>query len=125
MNPVNKILFGLGAAVVLIITVAFVWLSLANAYLKTELAESQANDTACHLANDEFAAKAAAQNRAVAQLRDESLAHEKRAQEAVREAQKSAQVFLKAADKLRKTNMHGDACKTSEALLDDYIGGGK
>ena len=125
MNPVNKILLGIGAAVVFVIVVAFICLSLANAHLKTQLAEALANGTACHLVNDDFAVRAAEQNRAVAALQTESAAREKKAKAAVSAAQKAADGYLRAAEKIRATKKTGDACVAAMRALNDYAEAGR
>ncbi|MDR3425306.1 MAG: hypothetical protein P4M13_09610 [Alphaproteobacteria bacterium] len=125
MNPVNKILLGVGAVVALALTVVFVWLSLTNAHLKTALAEANASGTACHLANDDFVAKIAQQNKAVEQLKAESALREKRAEAAAEAAQEVARTYFVAADTLRKAKPRGDRCKAADAVLNAYIGGGK
>jgi hypothetical protein len=123
MNLVNKILLGVGAALALVIVITFIWLSLANAHLKAQLAETQANSTACHLANGEFIAKVAQQNKAVEQLRIAGAAQTKRAQEAVIFAQKIARIYLRAAEKLRKAKPHGDACQATDTIINTYLNG--
>jgi len=121
MNPVNKILLGVGAALAALIAVAFMWLSLANAHLKTALAQAQANGTACHLANDAFTATVARQNKAVEQMKDENAVREKRAQAAAYEAQKAVRAYSLAAEKLRKIKPRGDACRSTEAIMNLYL----
>lgn len=123
MTPINKILFGIGAAIVLIIAVTIIWLSLANAHLKTQLAQAQANGTACHLANDEFSATVAKQNKAVERLRSNGVALEKQAKASALAARKTADAYLASADKLRKLKPRGDACKAVENLFDRYLEG--
>jgi hypothetical protein len=125
MNPINKILSGVGAAIILIIAVTFIWLSLANAHLKTMLAEAQANGTACHIANDDFAAKIAQQNKAVEQLKADSAVREKRAIAAADAVQKRARKYFIAADRLRKARPKGNDCQAADAVLNAYIGGNK
>ena len=122
MNPLNKILLGVGAAFALVIIVAFVWLSLANAHLKTQLAQMQANDTACHMANDDFAVKQALQNKAVRRLQAASIARERRAQAAAYQAQKTLRAAYLAAEQLRVRKLpQGDDCKIAAGLLDQFI----
>lgn len=123
MNPLTKILPGLGAAVALVIVVVIIWLMLANAHLRAALAEAQAHDTACHLANDEFAQKTAAQNQAVEELHKESAANEVRARVALAAAQKSVAAFRKNAALLSQQKASGDDCKAASDLLDHYIAG--
>jgi hypothetical protein len=125
MSPVNKILLGAVAAVALAIVVAFVWLSLANAHLKTQLAEERTRGTACLMANDAFTARIAEQNKAVELMKTASAAREKKAHEAANEAQEKARLFFVAADKLRKMKMDGGGCKAADAILNAYLGGGK
>ena len=120
MNPVNKILLGIGAAAGLIIAVVIVWLSLANAHLKTELAQTEANNTACHLANDEFVTQVAIQNKAVDLLKTQSLAREKRAQAAARQTEKEAHSYFLLAAEMAKNKKQGDACHAAQALFDRY-----
>ena len=122
MNPLNKILLGAGVAVVVTIIATFVWLSLANAHLRAQLAEAVANGTACHFANNDFAARITEQNRAVATLQSESSAREKSAQVAMRAAEKTAQGYLLAAVKIRKTTVRGDNCRAAEDIVNAYIG---
>jgi hypothetical protein len=121
MTPVNKIFLGIGAALVLIGTLTIIWLSLANAHLKTKLAQAQSDATACHMANDEFAAHVLRQNAAVQALRDDAAAHEKHAQLLSAEAKKTAQRYALAADKLRKAAPSGDACRAADALFNQYL----
>ncbi len=125
MNPVNKILLGIGAVVALVIAGVIIWLTLANAHLKTQLAQSQGEATACHMANAEFAAKAAEQNRAVAALAAESAAREKNAKDAAQTAQKTAQGFLADANRLSAKQSSGDDCKAADGLFNGYLGGVK
>jgi hypothetical protein len=121
MTPVNKIFLGIGAALVLIGTLTIIWLSLANAHLKTKLAQAQSYATACHMANDEFAAHVLRQNAAVQALRDDAAAHEKHAQFLSAEAEKTAQRYALAADKLRKAAPSDDACRAADALFNQYL----
>ena len=121
MNPINKIMYGIGAAIVLILVIVFVWLTLTNAHLRTQLAEAQANGAACHLVNDDFALKQAQQNRAIETMRQEAQAHVKQVQAAALEAQKQAHLYLRAAEKLRRKPSAGDACKDADALLSTYV----
>jgi hypothetical protein len=121
MTPLNKVFLGIGAALVAIVAITIVWLSLANAHLKTQLAQAQANATACHIANDEFAARALRQNAAVQALRDDAAAREKQAQSLSAEAEKTARRFALAADKLKKATPQGDACRAADALFNQYV----
>ncbi|MGB9154220.1 MAG: hypothetical protein WCD70_14160 [Alphaproteobacteria bacterium] len=125
MNPANKILLGLGAVIALILAVIFIWLSIANAHLKTQLAQAQANNTACHLANDEFVTQVARQNKAVETLKTAGVAREKHVQEAAYETQKTVRVYFLAAEKLRRTKMRGDACHAAENIFNAYLGNAK
>ena len=125
MNPINKALLGAGAAVVFAIFVAFSWLLLANAHLKTKVAEAEAYGAACHFANDAFSVKVAQQNKAVKQLQANSLAHEKQAQAAAQAAQKTARVYFAAADEWREAKPHGNACATAETFFNIYLEGDK
>ncbi len=122
MNPLNKILLGIGAFVALVIIVAFVWLSLANAHLKTQLAQSQSLGTACIIANRDFASKTTQQNKAVVALQKAGLAREKKAQRAAFEAQRTVRAYTLAADKLRKLKITGDQCVAAQNLFQDYLG---
>jgi hypothetical protein len=122
MSLIDKIILGIGAALALAVMICVLWLIVANAHLKTQLAQAQANDTACHLANDEFTAQIARQNQAVEKLRIASEAREKRAQEAALDAQKTARGYLAAAAKLAKAGAGGDACRSANKLLDSYLG---
>jgi hypothetical protein len=121
MDIINKVLLGAGTAAVF----ALFWLSLANAHLKTQLAEARTDVFAYRMANDDFAATLERQNKAVAQLKADSARREKRAQEAADAAQEKARLFFIAADKLRKTMVHGDACTAANSLLDAYLGDNK
>jgi hypothetical protein len=121
MTLVNRILFGLRAFFALVVIVAFIWQSLANAYLKAQLAQSQANGTACHLANDEFASAVAEQNKAVEELKQSSLAHERRAQAEAENAQKSARAYFKIAKQLRKAASGKEVCSSADQLLNSYL----
>lgn len=118
MNPVNKILLGLGAAVALIIGAVFVWLFLANAHLQAKLAQAEAGSTACYLANQEFAVQVARQNEAVEVLKAERL---KRAQAASYEAQKTMRAHFLAAEELRKVKSRGGTCEAAENILNNYV----
>jgi sensor histidine kinase regulating citrate/malate metabolism len=122
MNPFNKIFLGMGALIALAVAVVFIWLSLANAHLKVDLAQEQENDTACRLANDQFVTQVAQQNKAVERLKTESIAREKHAQALAEQAQKNARASFLVAEKLRKTKEHGDACRSSETIFNQYLG---
>ena len=123
MNLLNKILLGAGFFAAAAIVGAFVWLSLANAHLKIQLAEAVANGTACQFANNDFVARVAEQNRAVVVLQAKSAAREKSAQEEMHAAQKTAQGYLVAAEKIRKMKVRGDKCRAAEDIVNAYIGG--
>lgn len=120
MNPLNKILLGLGAGVALIIAAVIVWLSLANAHLQAALAEAHANNTACQMANDEFRLKAQQQNKAIEALKAEADERTARAAKAVREAQKTAAFYQADAARLARQKASGEDCQAAAALFDRY-----
>jgi hypothetical protein len=122
MTLTNKILLGLFTGVGLVIIVAFFWLSLANAHLKTQLAHEQAKNAAYVLANDAFSSQVEAQNKALEALKADGALREKRAQEAADAAQEKARIFFIAAENLRKMKARGDACKAADALFTAYLG---
>lgn len=122
MDLINKISMGTIAAGALVVIGTFFALSLSNAHLRAKLAEEQMRNTACVIANEEFAERVMAQNGAVEKLKEESAARERRAREAAGEAKEKARIFYAVADKLRKANVkEGDACKVAEALFDTYL----
>jgi hypothetical protein len=121
MNPLSKILWGVGLAVAFVVLVAFVYLVVVNAHLKTQLAQAQANDTACRLANDDFVAEVARQNEIVGALRSETLAREKQAQTAEAQAHKQAHIYWKAAAKVLSHKAGQNICASSENMMNDYL----
>ena len=122
MNPLNKILLGIGAAIALIIAIVIIWLCFINAHLRVQLAEAQANDTACQITNDDFRRKAEQQDQAIASLKTISAAAAHRADEAVKAAEKKAAAFQADADRLKRQKSSGDDCKAAADLLDHYVG---
>ncbi|MDR3450728.1 MAG: hypothetical protein P4M15_13465 [Alphaproteobacteria bacterium] len=124
MDPINKILLGVGAAIVAVIAFAFLWLAIANAHLKAQLAGAQANMTACHIANDDFAATALRQNQAIGALKTRADAQMKQARIEEAAAQKIMRKYYLAAEKIGAAQPHGDACRAAGDLIDTYIRGG-
>ncbi len=121
MNPINKIALAAGSAVAFSVGIALCWLALANAHLKTELAEAQSLNVACRMANEEFAARVARQNNAIQNMRDEDERRKEKADAEIQKAHKAAQAFYGAAEKLRKAKVDGDPCKAADAMLNAYI----
>jgi len=117
MDIINKIALGGVTA----LGVLIIGLLLSNAHLKTQLAESRAEYIACRMANDLFVAQVAKQNKAVDQLKADNARREKRAQQAASEAQEKARLFYVAAEKIRKTQTRGDACKAADSLFNAYL----
>jgi len=120
MNPLNKILLGIGGAITLIIAIVIIWLCFANAHLRVQLAEAQANDTACQITNDDFRRKAEQQNQAIALLKTAGTAEARRAEEAVKAAEKKAAAFQADADRLKRQKSSGNDCKAAADLVDRY-----
>jgi hypothetical protein len=123
MNLIDKILFGAGAIVALVIAVIIVWLCLANAHLRADLAEARVNTTACRLANGDFRQQALRQDAAIAALRLEGAARAKRAAAASAVAEKTAAGFQADASRLAGQKAGGEDCRAATALLDHYIAG--
>ncbi len=125
MTPIHKILLylGMGAAAVLVFSIF--WLVLSNARLKAQLAEAHAHNTACRMANDQFSEKLAHQNRAVEQIKAESVRREEKAKSEIGKAQEAARAHQAAAEKLRNTKPGKDACKAAEALFNAYAEGNR
>jgi hypothetical protein len=123
MNPINRILWGGGAAALFALVAVFVWLSLSNAHLKVALAQALESGMACSIANQNFVASEAQRSKAVAALKAEAEAREKRALAAAKDAQKKARVYFLAAERLRKTPLSGDTCKAAENLINSYLEG--
>lgn len=121
MNPIHKIALAAGSAVALSVGIALVWLTLANAHLKTELAKAQALNVACRMANEEFASRIARQNKAIQYMRDEGERRKEKADAEIQKAHKAAQAFYGAAEKLRKAKVGGDPCQAADAMLSAYI----
>lgn len=123
MNPVSKILLGIGAVVALAVAIIIVWLSLANAHLRAELAETRVNVTACEIANDDFRQKTEKQNQTITQMKTDGAERERAGRIAVQNARKSAAGFQSDAGRIAKQKSSGDDCKAAAALLNDYIAG--
>lgn len=122
MNPLNKIFLGMGAAIALAVSIAIVWLMLANAHLKTQLAQAQAGEIVCHMANDEFTTSVATQNKAIDALRADAAAREAKAALDMKAADKTAQGFLNSAASLSRRKPMADACKTADDIANAYLG---
>jgi hypothetical protein len=120
MILINKILFGIGAVLVLGATVIFVWMMLANAHLRADLAEARGNAATCHLANDNFADTVAKQNKAVAAMQSRTKQREKSAQTESYRAQQAARKWFLAADILEKQKIGSDECRAATQLFDQY-----
>lgn len=125
MNPLDKILLGIGAALALAVTVGIVTLVLINAHLRVELAEAQANDSACKVANDDFRQKTEQQDQAIADLRTAGEAHARQAEASLQAAEKTAATYQSDAARLAKQTASGDDCKAAARLFDAYVGGAK
>ena len=125
MNPLNKILLGCGAAIALIIAIIIVWLSLANAHLKTQLAISESKNNVCAMANDDFRAAVERQNQALQQLSYDKEAQAARAAAAEQQAQNSIRIYQQDVARLKRRTSSGDDCKSASDLLDYYILGEK
>ncbi|MDE1901653.1 MAG: hypothetical protein KGI37_08430 [Alphaproteobacteria bacterium] len=125
MNPVGKMMMGIGLAIAFVIVVAAVYLYLANAHLHALLADARADGTACHAANDDFAAAVARQNDAVAKIERTAQLREEAARNQIAAAREEARADEKAADAMMKRQTTTDRCKAADALLDDYIKDGK
>jgi len=110
MSVINKI--ALGGAALVVLTVG--WLFVANARLRAEVAEARANIIACRMANDDFSAVVAKQNKAVEQIKADS-------ENRIRRTKENAQKYLVAAEKIKKTKMHGEACQAADALFNLYL----
>ena len=123
MNPLDKIFIGLGAGILLLITIVIIWLNIANAHLRAELAVANANGTTCHLANDEFQQKVEQQNQAIAVLQNDSALRARHAAEAEQAAAKMAALYQKDAARLTRQKSSGNACAATAALLNSYIAG--
>ncbi|MDE1901536.1 MAG: hypothetical protein KGI37_07830 [Alphaproteobacteria bacterium] len=123
MNPITKIAVGIGAVLAIIIVGVFIWLFVANANLKAQLAQSQSDATACHMANQDFADKAAVQNKAIAALQAAADARARRAAAADKAAQKQAQGLMKRAAHIAAAKSGPDACAAANNLMNAYIGG--
>jgi len=125
MNPLTKILIGAGAVLAAGVMIIIAWLAITNMHVRTELAEAQANDTACILANDAFEQKTAAQNKAITALQIESAARARRADLAEKAAAQTVAAYQADAAKLAQQKPGNDACKAADALLSHYIAGRK
>ncbi|MDE2029605.1 MAG: hypothetical protein KGI97_03470 [Alphaproteobacteria bacterium] len=123
MTLLNKIIFGVTAALLLITGGAVVWLLLVNAHVKMELAQAQADDGICRLANGDFADKVVRQNAAVAQMEQASVAQSKQAQVREAAARKAKIFYEKRAREIAAWQEKGDACKAADKLFDDYLAG--
>lgn len=123
MNPLDKIFIGIGAGILLIVTVVIIWLSIANAHLRAELADANANGTACHIVNDEFQQKADQQNQAITILQNDSALRARRAAEAEQAAAKTAALYQKDVARLTRKKSSGDQCAATADLLKRYIAG--
>jgi len=125
MTPLNKILLGIGAGMVVIVAIIIVWLCLANAHLRVALAETQEQATACHLANEAFGRQAQEQNQAISLLKQETEARARNSAAAVRAAQKRAAVFEADAARLQRQKNVGEDCHAAAALMDQAMAGVK
>lgn len=112
MNPLNKILWGVGAGIVLFITIIIIWLSLAKAHLEVQLAHAEASNTSCQLANDEFRQTTEQQNHAIELLR-----HPKVAQPVA--TKKTGHDDYR--EWLQRQKPSGDACQAASALIDQAV----
>ncbi len=121
MNPIHKVMLGAGGAAILALSLALIGLLLSTARLKTKLAEAQTYSVACRMANDDFSVKAARQNKAIEEIKAETIKHRENAQTEAKKAHETAQVFYAAADKLRRTKVKGDVCKAADELLNAYL----
>lgn len=119
MNPINKILLGAGAGAVLAIAGVIMWLSLANAHLRVELAEAQKSISTYEVVNDEFRQKTELQNRAVEMLKSENLAQKRLAAS----SKQQAKIFRAKAAKILVSKPGGDDCTAASELFDRYITG--
>ncbi len=118
----NNILIGLGAAVALIIAVVIMWLSIANAHLKAELATAESNNSTCHIVNDNFKTEVEKQNAAVKALQTEAAARALQSAEAEKAAAATAAHYTRAAAALMKRKAAGDECHAAKGLIDGYVG---
>ena len=119
MTPIHKII---GMAVLLFgVVVGVAGLLLANAHLKTQLAEAQRDYAACHIANDQFATDVSRQNKLIAQWKNENNAREKAAILAQATAQKQTQVFQLRIKKLSATKISGDDCQSANQIINAYL----
>lgn len=117
----NMILFAIGAALALIIVAVILWLSVANAHLKSEVAIVQNARAACLFANDGMRQKIQRQNKAIADWQNAQTARAAKAAQALKQAQSNAAFWMRQADDWLKTRMTGDDCVTAHKIVQDYL----
>lgn len=121
MNPVNKILLGVGAGIVLVVAFVTMWLTLANAHLKVQLAEARADMGTCESANDDFRQKTEMQNRIIGEWKNQDQARQKQMEILKHAAQKKSANLDQNATKLSYAKPSGDDCKAVEALMNQFL----
>lgn len=117
MNLLDNILLGIALAAALTI----LWLGLANAHLRADLAEARGGMTACQMANDEFRQKTEQQNRTVLALQSQTEALRHKAASAAQALEKTAAGYEDAAQKLAREKAEGDDCRATSALIDRVV----
>ena len=123
MNPLNKILLGLGGSVTLVIAVVIVWLCIANAHLRVELADLRRTTMACEMTNDEFRQTTVQQNHAIQTLQAASEAQHANAIIAEKNAQRAVVMLRNHIKDLQNQKSSTNDCTSANALLNHYIAG--
>ncbi|MBV8061636.1 MAG: hypothetical protein JO126_04625 [Alphaproteobacteria bacterium] len=116
----NGILGIIAAAVMLILVTSIIWLLLANAHLRAQIATLQGHISACTIANQDMRDKVSQQNAAIQSWRHAETERAARAAQNLRQAQKRAAVWMRQADAWLKIQVTGDDCIAAQKLVGDF-----
>lgn len=111
----------IGAALLIVIGIAVgTWA--ATSHFRPVLDQVQDQASVCAAARENLAGLAAEQGKALGDLTQAANERQARAEQAVKDAQASAQVDYAAANRLQQERTGGDQCAAATAIIDKALG---